>query len=600
MKKEQTIKMKVIISLLMAIIGIEASVIAQIPTIGLIGSYPFNGNADDESGNDNHANFYLVTATKDRCGFSNSAFYFNGIDNRISLPAESFVNLNEYTWSVWFKIDALPSSDGYQIIGIGSTTEDYQQGFSILQDGSLLGGSHNVGNNPVASFTQTAPVQAGKWIHGVMIRDNVYLRIYINGQLMVNAAGYDSLTHNQPANYGSGNHSALIGGSPNLTSPNYLTGAIDDVRIYNRALNDEEVLQLYYSKCTLSDIKGETQLCQGQQQVPFNVDPLYGASNYAWDYSGTGAAIQGEGDSITIDFSPDATSGNLTLTVTGTGIEEQSRSLQVNVHSLPSDAGPITGESEVCNGRQGVTFTVPAINEATGYFWNYDGSGAAIAGNTNSITIDFAENATGGSLTVLGINVCGNGKVSAAYPVVVSRVPAEADAIVGDHAVCSGQQNVIYSIPVIPNATDYGWNYSGSGATITGNANSISVDFAEDATSGSLTVTGQNACGAGLRSANFTINVDTCAEKPVVNIPNSFSPNGDGVNDFFVIRGLTENSTLIIFSRSGKKLVELSGYQNDWDGKDQEGHNLESGTYWYVISVSGIPDEFKGFVYLKR
>jgi len=68
---------------------------SQIPTIGLIGSYPFNGNADDESGNDNHANFYLVTTTKDRCGFSNSAFYFNGIDNRISLPAENFVNLND-------------------------------------------------------------------------------------------------------------------------------------------------------------------------------------------------------------------------------------------------------------------------------------------------------------------------------------------------------------------------------------------------------------------------------------------------------------------------------------------------------------------------
>jgi gliding motility-associated-like protein len=281
-------------------------------------------------------------------------------------------------------------------------------------------------------------------------------------------------------------------------------------------------------------------------------------------------------------------------------VDVQTRSVPITVYSLPSGAGPITGSNEVCSGQQGLSYSILPVEEATAYIWNYDGSGATLHGNSSSILIDFPENSTDGNLTVMGTNVCGNGPVSEAYPVVIQKLPPAAGIISGENTVCSGQQHVPYSVPAIPQATRYGWSYSGSGAVLSGNTNSIIVDFSENATSGNLTVAGQNSCGAGTRSADFFITVDPCNEKPVVNIPNSFSPNGDGINDYFVIRGLTENSTLIIFDRSGKKLVEFSNYQNDWDGKDQDGHSLESGTYWYVIFVSGIEEEFKGFVYLKR
>jgi gliding motility-associated-like protein len=594
--------MKPILTGLLAILGSVTYVAAQIPTDGLIASYPFNSNANDESGHGNHANFYFVSQIADRCGFSNSAFYFNGVGNRISLPPENFVGLNEYTYSLWFKVNSLPSPsiDGWIMLAVGSATESYEQAISIHPNGALFGGSYNIGNNPVASFTETAPVQTNRWIHAVLIRDNIYLRIFINGQLMANVANYDSLTNNQPANYGSGDYAAIIGGRSNLTKQNYFDGALDDVLIYNRALSAEEVLRLYYSKCTLSEINGEREVCQGQQQVPYYVQTLYSTADYSWNYSGNGATIQGDGDSISIDFSNNATSGSLTVTITGNGIDEQSRTVPVMVYSLPSDAGPITGDNEVCTGQSGVSYTVPVIQEAVSYSWDYDGSGATISGNSNSIIIAFSENSTSGNLTVTGTNVCGNGSASPAYPVIINQLPAEAGVLTGSNVVCENQENVQYSVPAIQHATGYLWSYSGSGTTISGNSRSISIDFAENATSGNLTVTGQNNCGEGLKSANFFITVNPCEEKPVINIPNSFSPNGDGINDYFVISGLTENSTLAIFNRNGKKLIELSNYQNDWDGKDQEGGNLESGTYWYVLTVSGIPEECKGFVYLKR
>jgi gliding motility-associated-like protein len=81
---------------------------------------------------------------------------------------------------------------------------------------------------------------------------------------------------------------------------------------------------------------------------------------------------------------------------------------------------------------------------------------------------------------------------------------------------------------------------------------------------------------------------------------NAFSPNGDGINDYFNIKGLTSQSKLLIFNRDGKKLYETDNYTNNWDGKDEEVKILESDTYWYVLIVPGITGELKGFVYLKK
>jgi large repetitive protein len=71
-------------------------------------------------------------------------------------------------------------------------------------------------------------------------------------------------------------------------------------------------------------------------------------------------------------------------------------------------------------------------------------------------------------------------------------------------------------------------------------------------------------------------------------------------NEVFFIRDLPVNARLIIFDRSGRKVYTSNNYQNDWNGKDDEGQSLETGTYWYVLSLPGFPTELKGFVYIKK
>ena len=94
------------------LLGEHVVVLDVIPTNGLVASYPFNGNANDESGNEKHGKFYGATLTSDRFGNLNRAYSFNG-SAFISVPSSSYLELAGNTISVclWFK----PSTHGYSM-----------------------------------------------------------------------------------------------------------------------------------------------------------------------------------------------------------------------------------------------------------------------------------------------------------------------------------------------------------------------------------------------------------------------------------------------------------------------------------------------------
>jgi len=83
-----------------------------------------------------------------------------------------------------------------------------------------------------------------------------------------------------------------------------------------------------------------------------------------------------------------------------------------------------------------------------------------------------------------------------------------AGIISGSSTVCAGQNSEVYSVPVISNATNYIWLYSGTGATINGYGNSVTISFAANATSGTLTVFGTGSCGNGQVSPDFPITIE--------------------------------------------------------------------------------------------
>ena len=159
-------------------------------------------------------------------------------------------------------------------------------------------------------------------------------------------------------------------------------------------------------------ISGLNTVCIGASNVTYSVDFVTGHT-YTWTYSnpaGVTFTATPEGNSITVSYANTAVSGtwSVSATNTATGCTSSARTLPVTVNSTPQP-GAITGTASICSGSSGVSYSVAAVANTT-YNWTYSGTGATIAsgGGTNSITVDYASNATVGTWSVVatGSNAC--------------------------------------------------------------------------------------------------------------------------------------------------------------------------------------------------
>ncbi|MDX1652416.1 MAG: HYR domain-containing protein [Brumimicrobium sp.] len=103
---------------------------------------------------------------------------------------------------------------------------------------------------------------------------------------------------------------------------------------------------------------------------------------------------------------------------------------------------------------------------------------------------------------------------------------------------------------------------------------------------------------------DFDMIDDACDDNvntTVVTVPSGFTPNGDGINDLFIIPGMSNYSSikLTIFNRYGSLVYESEPYENNWDGtSSKNGMELPDGTYFYVLELDG--EIFNGYVQINR
>jgi hypothetical protein len=211
--------------------------------VGLIAYYPFDGNANDMSGNGNNGVIYGASLTADRFGNKQGAYNFNGINNYISLPIKNIVDLDCYSYSVWINPNGIPTNYSGNVYSVGDAIGSLGQGLVYQPTSTMFAGSYNNGNNPTQSYSKSGEIQPNQWLHIVVTRDSINIRMYINNQLVPIQS--NSAINKQSASYGQISKSAIIGGRSNLRSDSYFNGSINDIRIYNRVLNDEEIDELY-------------------------------------------------------------------------------------------------------------------------------------------------------------------------------------------------------------------------------------------------------------------------------------------------------------------------------------------------------------------
>lgn len=212
---------------------------------GLIAFWPFNGNANDESGNGIDGTVYGATLIQDRFNNENSAYNFDGIDDFIDFGSSLQGLYLPLTISAWI---SKPVHTRHEHIFTSNSQPNYYYGiyFSLNIDRSLqfsYGDSGPVGPGSRRTKNSDIKVPLRTWTHVVAtVRGATDMTLYVNGE---NAFGYYS-------GYGGPmvNSSYISKMARTEHTSNFWDESIDDLRIYNRSLSDEEVLALFNNATT--------------------------------------------------------------------------------------------------------------------------------------------------------------------------------------------------------------------------------------------------------------------------------------------------------------------------------------------------------------
>ncbi|MBL7958179.1 MAG: T9SS type A sorting domain-containing protein [Flavobacteriales bacterium] len=224
--------------------NLSAQVPSYVPTDGLVGWWPFSGNANDESGNELNGAVNGATPTQDRFGNPSAAFSYSGNDDYVEIPTSSGLLDNEtYTRSFWFKTPIGPSS----VLGTPNVNpailSRLPMGGPVNSPDAIdnwvvyeIGGSAHLNGIGGGGITGFNTVTDNSWHHIVYTRSEDSSKTFLDGTYI--GGGPESgqiVFQSYPIRIGRSQH----------TYWRDLTGDVDDLGFWNRALSAEEIVGLY-------------------------------------------------------------------------------------------------------------------------------------------------------------------------------------------------------------------------------------------------------------------------------------------------------------------------------------------------------------------
>ncbi len=213
----------------------------------LLAYYPFNGNALDESGNNNNLVVQGAALTEDRFGNMQQAYAFNGAGQYMTMPKFTPDSLHQsFTISLWAKPEG--NYSGFLLSLKSDSSMDCVNSIWI-EDGA---GGHNIRCNYAPSFQPQNSCTAyllfkpiidssGRWMHIAMVveKPNPNVRsfyLYLDGESVSSGTSNNSAT--------TFNNGGIIGTA--IFQAYFYRGALDDIRIYDKAFSQSEILSLYH------------------------------------------------------------------------------------------------------------------------------------------------------------------------------------------------------------------------------------------------------------------------------------------------------------------------------------------------------------------
>jgi hypothetical protein len=251
---------------LFAMIGVNAQIPSYLPNNGLVGWWPFNGNANDESGNGNNGVVNGATLTTDRFGNVGKAYGFDGNDWIEVANSATLQNIDKITISAWVNISSWFVSNGnpYFPILCKSNTTGVQGKYTYIIEPNNVSG-HN--NTNAAGFPLSNQLELNTWKNIVFIITSTTSSLYIDGNLFntINVGvNPNPVIQNSPLLFGKE--------MPGLIE--YAIGKIDDIAIYNRALTPQEITALYTGTAPCQSNSSTTNLSIPSTQLPYTWNGL--------------------------------------------------------------------------------------------------------------------------------------------------------------------------------------------------------------------------------------------------------------------------------------------------------------------------------------
>lgn len=292
-----------IFSLLLSF-SVSAQIPSYVPTDGLVGWWPFNGNANDESGNGNDGVVNGATLTEDRFGKKDEAYSFNGFSNYINVDTLHF---NSFTLTGWYKITTLPigSTCKYTYAFISNHNHypalPLEEGIEIgYYNSGVMGFQAGDKSSPIVWNFDGIPTDFGEWKFFALSYDSITkLTVLYDGLRDTSVTKMDFSNLPLPTYFGA----RPICDPEGANNPGfYLNGKLDDIGIWNRALTPGEIKNLYHGSpsytCNIDSLLNPAINYGSVTDIDGNVYPTVKIGDQEWMADNLRTTHYQNGDSI--------------------------------------------------------------------------------------------------------------------------------------------------------------------------------------------------------------------------------------------------------------------------------------------------------------
>jgi PKD repeat protein len=539
-------------------------------TSNLVICMPMDGNANDYSGNSNNGLVSGATPTVNRFGVANSAYHFDGINDFISVATSTSIsnieNNDEISISAWCNINAW-----YQNYNVFAVVDKYNS----IND---LGWSLSL-QNPATNFSGTGilfvpnfPLQSSVYTYSAastftfnqwhfyaitFSKSNQLFKAYQDGVLTNTIATSGLALENT-------NSLLYIGYSPNGPDE-YSDGDMDELRIYNRALSDQEINALYTQQYSCDGIllspiasfsASQQQICNGDSIV-FTDLSTNNPTSWTWQIPGGTPAIASVSNP-TIAFN---TPGIYTISLissNSTGTSNVSvQTVTVNNCVPVPVASFVPSHTVICAGHS-IAFRDFSTNNPTSWNWQIPG-GLPSSSSVNNPTITF--NTPGiYTISLIASNSTGSSSVSVQTVTVNNCAPVPvASFSTSQKQICRGQ-SIVFTDLSTNNPISWNWQIPG-GTPSSSSINNPTISFSVPGVY-TASLTSSNISGSSNTSVQ-TFTVSNCVSlSEINNLKATISIYPNPSNGQLYIDNL-ENNSVLIYNVIGQKINASIKYLNE-------------------------------------